>query len=105
MLGLVRAALALFDQYGSATDSRGRHYEGQAGLTEFLLASGFNSPDAHIETEFVVLSRCCRDGRPIRRRSGRSAHRLRAVERLADDVGVAGVLRGLGNQVQEHAAD
>src|SRR5215469_6191169 len=43
------------------------------------------------------------------RRSGREitpalplAHRLGAVQRLPDDVGVAGVLRRLGNDVQEH---
>jgi hypothetical protein len=45
------AALALFDQYGSATDAAGHHYEGGAGLTEFLLASGFATPDAHITTQ------------------------------------------------------
>jgi hypothetical protein len=55
----VPAALALFDQYGSATDARGRHFEGQAGLTEFLLGSGFSSPDARITTErlHVVANR------------------------------------------------
>jgi len=49
------AALALFDQYGSATDIRGRHYEGPASLTEFLLATGFSSPDAHIQTVGVHI--------------------------------------------------
>ena len=34
----------------------------------------------------------------------RSAHGLLAVDRLADDVGVAGVLGGLGDDVQEHPA-
>ena len=33
-----------------------------------------------------------------------SAHRARAVDRLADDVGVAGVLGGLGDDVEEHPA-
>jgi hypothetical protein len=47
----VQQALALFDQYGSATDSSGRHFEGPDGLTEFLLNSGFGSPDARITTE------------------------------------------------------
>jgi hypothetical protein len=53
------AALALFDQYGSATDAAGRHFEGRAGLTEFLLNSGFGSPDARITTEalHVVANR------------------------------------------------
>jgi hypothetical protein len=53
------AALALFDQYGSATDAAGHHYEGGAGLTEFLLASGFATPDAHITTQnlHVVANR------------------------------------------------
>ncbi len=32
------------------------------------------------------------------------AHGLGAVERLADDVGVAGVLGGLGDHVQQHPA-
>ena len=45
------AALALFDQYGSATDAAGHNFEGPAGLTEFLLNSGFSSPDARISTE------------------------------------------------------
>jgi hypothetical protein len=49
------AAVALFDQYGSATDIRGRHYEGDAGLTEFLLASGFGSPDVSIQTVGVHI--------------------------------------------------
>jgi hypothetical protein len=47
----VQQALALFDQYGSATDAAGHHFEGRAGLTEFLMQSGFNSPDAHIATD------------------------------------------------------
>src|SRR5438105_14179106 len=52
-------ALALFDQYGSATDARGRHFEGRAGLTEFLIGSGCDTPDAHITTEglHVVANR------------------------------------------------
>jgi hypothetical protein len=45
------AALALFDQYGSATDAAGHHFEGRAGLTDFLVSSGFDSPDARITTE------------------------------------------------------
>jgi hypothetical protein len=53
------AGLALFDQYGSATDAHGRHFEGPAGLTEFLLDSGFSSLDARITTEglHVVANR------------------------------------------------
>jgi hypothetical protein len=53
------AALALFDTFGSATDDHGRHFEGQAGLTEFLLASGINRPDVRIKTErlHVVANR------------------------------------------------
>jgi len=51
----VPAAVALFDQYGSASDMRGRHYEGQAGLTEFLVATGFASPDAEIQTVGVHI--------------------------------------------------
>jgi hypothetical protein len=53
------AALALFDQYGSATDAAGHHFEGRAGLTEFLLSSGFDSPDSRITTEglHVVANR------------------------------------------------
>jgi hypothetical protein len=43
-------ALALFDQYGSATDIHGRHFEGSAALTEFLAQSGFTNPDAQITT-------------------------------------------------------
>jgi hypothetical protein len=45
------AALALFDQNGSATDAFGRHFEGHVGLTEFLLGSGFSTPEARITTE------------------------------------------------------
>lgn len=45
------AALALFDDNGSATDARGRHFEGRAGLTEFLLGSGFGSLDAQVATQ------------------------------------------------------
>lgn len=44
------AALAMFDEYSSATDAAGHHFEGPAGLTDFLLASGFGNPDAHITT-------------------------------------------------------
>src|SRR5712692_3127142 len=53
------AALALFDQYGSATDAAGHHFEGRDGLTQFLLGSGFGSPDARITTEglHVVANR------------------------------------------------
>lgn len=46
-------ALALFDENGSATDKFGHHFEGRAGLTEFLLRSGFGSPDARITTDAV----------------------------------------------------
>jgi hypothetical protein len=44
------AALALFDQNGSATDAHGRHFEGRRGLSEFLLANGFGDADARITT-------------------------------------------------------
>jgi hypothetical protein len=44
------SALALFDEYGSATDGSGRHFYGRAGLTEFLLGSGFGTPNASIST-------------------------------------------------------
>jgi len=44
------AALALFDQNGSATDLRGRHFEGRSGLTEFLLANGFGTANARVRT-------------------------------------------------------
>jgi hypothetical protein len=47
----LEAGLALFDEYGSATDVHGRHYEGPASLTEFLVANGFGHPDAYIQTE------------------------------------------------------
>jgi len=47
----VSAALALFDEYGSATDGSGRHYEGRDGLTEFLLANGFGNTSARVTTE------------------------------------------------------
>jgi ketosteroid isomerase-like protein len=44
------AALALFDPNGSATDIRGRQFDGRPGLTEFLLASGFGTANAQITT-------------------------------------------------------
>ena len=44
------AALALFDQNGSATDAQGRHFEGRDGLTEFLLANGFGAANMRIAT-------------------------------------------------------
>src|SRR5439155_24530000 len=47
------AALALFDANGSATDVRGHNFGGQAGLTQFLLNSGFGSADARIATEHL----------------------------------------------------
>ena len=47
----VAGALALFDQNGSATDGHGRHFEGRAGLTSFLLANGFAAPGSNISTE------------------------------------------------------
>jgi SnoaL-like domain len=49
------AALALFDENASATDKFGHHFEGRAGLTEFLLASGFGSPDARITTDTLLI--------------------------------------------------
>jgi SnoaL-like domain len=51
----VAAALALFDDNGSATDTSGRHFEGRAGLTQFLLASGFGSQDARITTQTLTV--------------------------------------------------
>jgi hypothetical protein len=55
----LNAAVALFDDYGSATDGRGRHFEGTDGLTDFLLASGFEQQGASIKTErlHVVANR------------------------------------------------
>jgi SnoaL-like protein len=50
------AALALFDDNGSATDTSGRHFEGRAGLTAFLLGSGFGSPDASITTTKLIIA-------------------------------------------------
>jgi SnoaL-like domain len=44
------AALELFDQYGSATDLSGRHFEGRDGLLAFLQTSGFGTPDAQVST-------------------------------------------------------
>jgi hypothetical protein len=44
------AGLALFDEYGSATDIRGHNFQGSDELTSFLLASGFGQPDAQITT-------------------------------------------------------
>lgn len=53
------AALDLFDEFGSATDVGGRHFEGRDGLRTFLLDSGFAGPDAHIATQglHVVANR------------------------------------------------
>jgi hypothetical protein len=70
------AALALFDQYGSATDAAGRHFEGRAGLTDFLLSNGFGNPTARISTVnlHVVGNRAiwtytcsCADGQSVAR--------------------------------------
>jgi hypothetical protein len=47
------AALALFDQYGSATDIHGHHFEGAVGLTQFLEQSGFHDPNTRITTQNV----------------------------------------------------
>jgi hypothetical protein len=49
----VAAALDLFDQYGSATDAQGHHFEGRDGLTTFLLANGFSDSDLHVSTENI----------------------------------------------------
>src|SRR5438132_8138368 len=53
------AALELFDQYGSATDLNGRHFEGHDGLLAFLQASGFDTPEARVSTQnlHVVANR------------------------------------------------
>jgi hypothetical protein len=51
----VGAAVALFDQYGSATDIRGRHYDGPEGLFDFVLASGITRLDAQIKTESMHI--------------------------------------------------
>jgi SnoaL-like protein len=48
-------ALALFDANGSATDAHGHNFGGRAGLTQFLLSSGFGSPDARISTEHLQV--------------------------------------------------
>ena len=47
------AALDLFDQYGSATDLSGRHFEGHDGLLAFLQTSGFDTPEARVSTQNV----------------------------------------------------
>jgi SnoaL-like domain len=44
------SALALFDQYGSATDVQGHHFEGSEGLADFLRSAGFADPNARITT-------------------------------------------------------
>jgi hypothetical protein len=49
------AALALFDQNGSATDAQGRHYQGRDELTDFLLANGFESADTRVLTNQVQV--------------------------------------------------
>jgi SnoaL-like domain len=49
------SALALFDDYGSASDRSGRNYAGRAGLTEFLLGSGFGNPQAQITTRSLIV--------------------------------------------------
>jgi SnoaL-like domain len=49
------SALALFDENGSAGNSDGPHFEGQAGLTQFLLASGFGNPAARITTRSLIV--------------------------------------------------
>jgi SnoaL-like domain len=49
------SALALFDEYGSATDTSGHHFEGQAGLTEFLMGSGFGSSTSHVTTVSLIV--------------------------------------------------
>jgi hypothetical protein len=51
----LQAALALFDDNGSATDIHGRHYEGSANLTQFLLANGFAGDDARLVTQKVHI--------------------------------------------------
>jgi hypothetical protein len=50
----VPAALALFDQYGSATDIHGHVFQGRAGLSEFLLANGFGV-GAHVSTDQLLV--------------------------------------------------
>lgn len=53
----VTGALSLFDEYGSATDIHGRTYEGQAGLTEFLVANGFAATsNAHVSTDNLIVA-------------------------------------------------
>jgi hypothetical protein len=44
----VAGALALFGEYGSATDVRGHVYQGRAALTQFLLSNGFDG--GHVTT-------------------------------------------------------
>jgi hypothetical protein len=52
----VSGALALFDQYGSATDVHGRVYQGQTALAEFLLSNGFADPSASISTQHLTVA-------------------------------------------------
>ena len=65
------AALDLFDQFGSATDITGHHFQGREALLAFLLNNGFGDPDAHIATDRVhvvanraawVFTCSCADG-------------------------------------------
>src|SRR5205823_13660532 len=51
----VPAAVGLFDEFGSATDSHQHNFSGAEGLTSFLRANGFASPDAQIKTEQLTI--------------------------------------------------
>src|SRR5207253_5550607 len=51
----VPAAIALFDEFGSATDSHHHNFSGADGLTQFLRGNGFASPEAQITTEQLTI--------------------------------------------------
>lgn len=51
----VDAALALFDEYGSATDRDGHTFSGRDGLSTFLRANGFGAPNARIATQDLQI--------------------------------------------------
>jgi transcriptional regulator with XRE-family HTH domain len=75
-------------------DTRTPHWfgSGDAEPVEFLVLFGSQGERAHLRA------------RPGPGRGAQSAHGLGAVQRLADDVGVAGVLGGFGDDVQDHPA-
>jgi hypothetical protein len=54
--GDLDAALALFDDTGSATDRAGHTFSGRAGLTTFLRENGFGATDAQITAERLQVT-------------------------------------------------